>query len=61
MILQKIIWPVEDSDDEDFDLEATCRITGFLRMFIETGIKPYLANVSLSLQMLLCLMDIYYS
>ena len=39
MFLQKITWPAEDSDDEDFDLESTCRITGFLRMFIETGIN----------------------
>ena len=37
MLLGKITWPVEDSDDEDFDLETTCRITGFLRMFIEKG------------------------
>ncbi|KAI3377244.1 hypothetical protein L3Q82_008486, partial [Scortum barcoo] len=36
MLLGKITWPVEDSDDEDFDIESTCRITGFLRMFIET-------------------------
>uniref|UniRef100_A0AAV2MJG4 Uncharacterized protein n=1 Tax=Knipowitschia caucasica TaxID=637954 RepID=A0AAV2MJG4_KNICA len=40
MLLERIIWPVEDSD-EDFDIESICRrITGFLRMFIETGITP---------------------
>lgn len=39
MLLEEITWPVEDSDDEDFDLDTTCRITGFLRMFIETGIN----------------------
>lgn len=36
MLLEKITWPVEDSDD-DFDIESSCRVTGFLRMFIEPG------------------------
>lgn len=37
--LKKITWPVEDSDDEDFDIESTCRVTGFLRIVIEGGIN----------------------
>lgn len=41
MILDKITWLSEDSDsdseDEDFDIESKCRITGFLRTFIEAG------------------------
>ncbi|KAK6322598.1 hypothetical protein J4Q44_G00073900 [Coregonus suidteri] len=41
MLLEKITWPVEDSDDEDFDLDTTCRITGFLRMFIENSFIRY--------------------
>lgn len=45
MVLDKITWPVEDSDDEDeeFDIECRCRITGFLRMFIETASSDTLA------------------
>lgn len=43
MILEKIRWP--DDSEEDFSLEDTCLITGFLRTFIEHGIKPYLANI----------------
>ena len=38
MLLEKITWPVEDSD-EDFDLDTIYCTTGFLRMFIETGIN----------------------
>nr|XP_040024494.1 uncharacterized protein LOC120812493 isoform X2 [Gasterosteus aculeatus aculeatus] len=45
MLLEKITWPVEDSDDEDFDLDTTCRITGFLRMFIETASSGTLAQL----------------
>ncbi|CAJ1053415.1 uncharacterized protein LOC115548715 isoform X1 [Xyrichtys novacula] len=45
MLLQKITWPVEDSDDEDFDVESTCRITGFLRMFIETASSGILVQL----------------
>ncbi|XP_068580956.1 G2/M phase-specific E3 ubiquitin-protein ligase-like isoform X3 [Cebidichthys violaceus] len=45
MLLQKITWPAEDSDDEDFDLQSTCRITGFLRMFIETASSGTLAQL----------------
>ncbi|KAK0145252.1 hypothetical protein N1851_015848 [Merluccius polli] len=52
MLLQKITWPVEDSDDEDFDLESTCRITGFLRMFIETGTLAQLLTFWVGWEML---------
>ncbi|XP_077941209.1 uncharacterized protein LOC144385299 isoform X2 [Gasterosteus aculeatus] len=45
MLLEEITWPVEDSDDEDFDLDTTCRITGFLRMFIETASSGTLAQL----------------
>ncbi|XP_054871981.1 uncharacterized protein LOC118470840 isoform X2 [Amphiprion ocellaris] len=45
MLLEKITWPAEDSDDEDFDIESTCRITGFLRMFIETASSGTLAQL----------------
>nr|XP_040023949.1 uncharacterized protein LOC120812204 isoform X2 [Gasterosteus aculeatus aculeatus] len=45
MLLEKITWPVEDSDDDDFDLDTTCRITGFLRMFIETASSGTLAQL----------------
>lgn len=46
MLLEKITWPTEDSDNEDFDIEATCRITGFLRMFIETGINTLFVMIA---------------
>ncbi|XP_076855207.1 uncharacterized protein LOC143510082 isoform X1 [Brachyhypopomus gauderio] len=46
MLLDKIIWPVEDNDDDDeFDVETTCRITGFLRLFIETASPRKLAEL----------------
>ncbi|XP_030227057.1 uncharacterized protein LOC115554440 [Gadus morhua] len=45
MLLQKITWPVEDSDDEDLDLESTCHVTGFLRLFIETASSGTLAQL----------------
>ncbi|KAJ8348992.1 hypothetical protein SKAU_G00275810 [Synaphobranchus kaupii] len=38
MILDKIIWPSPDSDDDDsLDLESSCRLTGFIRQYIENG------------------------
>lgn len=43
--LGKINWPTEDEDeDTDVSLEDTCRITGFLRTFIENG--KYVLNSS---------------
>lgn len=45
ILLGKIIWPVEDSDDEEFDLESKCRITGFLRMFSETASSSTLTQL----------------
>ncbi|KAL7401179.1 hypothetical protein ABVT39_024300 [Epinephelus coioides] len=45
MLLEKITWPAEDSDDEDFDIESTCHITGLLRMFIETASSGTLAQL----------------
>lgn len=37
-ILDRIIWPAEcSSDDEDTSLEEKCRISGFLRQYIENG------------------------
>nr|XP_046267505.1 uncharacterized protein LOC124071110 [Scatophagus argus] len=45
MVLQKITWPVEDSDDEDFDVENVCRITGFLRTFVEAASPGTLAQL----------------
>ncbi|XP_077378930.1 G2/M phase-specific E3 ubiquitin-protein ligase-like [Festucalex cinctus] len=44
MVLEKITWPVEDID-EDFDIESMCRITGFLRMFIENASSDTLAEL----------------
>lgn len=41
MVIDKITWPAQDSDDEEFDVESMCRITGFLRIFIETGIGTF--------------------
>nr|XP_055036497.1 G2/M phase-specific E3 ubiquitin-protein ligase-like [Misgurnus anguillicaudatus] len=35
-VLDKINWPVQD-EDSDVSLEDTCRITGFLRTFIENA------------------------
>ena len=38
MVLDKIKWPTQDEEeDSDVSLEETCRITGFLRTFIEDG------------------------
>lgn len=42
MVIDKITWAAQDSDeDEEFDVESMCRITGFLRIFIETGIGTF--------------------
>ncbi|XP_056114359.1 uncharacterized protein LOC130090778 [Rhinichthys klamathensis goyatoka] len=40
MVLDRIIWPTVDSDDEDYggySLEDTFKITGFFRQYIENG------------------------
>lgn len=40
MILDRIIWPSVDSDDEDYgdsSLEDTYRMTGFFRQYIANG------------------------
>ncbi|KAI7789827.1 uncharacterized protein LOC130549524 [Triplophysa rosa] len=40
MILDRIIWPTVDSDDEeygDYSLDDTYRMTGFFRQYIENG------------------------
>lgn len=44
MILERIIWPLEqeeedddDDDEEECSLEDKCRIAGFLRTFIENA------------------------
>lgn len=38
MVLDKIKWPTQDKDeDKEVSLEDACRITGFLRKFIENG------------------------
>ncbi|KAJ8270424.1 hypothetical protein GJAV_G00114420 [Gymnothorax javanicus] len=39
MILKRIIWPMEDSEDENIDgnVEEACLVTGFLRCYIEKG------------------------
>nr|XP_020483627.1 G2/M phase-specific E3 ubiquitin-protein ligase-like isoform X5 [Labrus bergylta] len=44
MFLDKITWPVEDSDEE-LDIECKCRITGFLRVFLETASSDTLAQL----------------
>ncbi len=36
IILQHITWPHED-DDDDYSLDTKCRISGYLRHFIENG------------------------
>lgn len=49
----------EDSDDEDFDLESTCRITGFLRTFVEAGMERFIWRMYCTLYILFVhLMDI---
>lgn len=47
-ILAEIVWPVEDSDDEDdsYPLTIQNQTVGFLRKFIETGnVQILLINV----------------
>lgn len=53
MILDRIIWPTVDSDDEeygDYSLEDTYRMTGFFRLFIETGKLNFLLFTSEAIQ-----------
>lgn len=37
--MQHITWPHEDDDDndDDYSLDTKCRISGYLRCFIENG------------------------
>ncbi len=49
MLLPCICWPsdssVDDDDDDDCSLEDRCRISGYLRHFIETGINLYICFI----------------
>ncbi|XP_056100721.1 uncharacterized protein LOC130079463 [Rhinichthys klamathensis goyatoka] len=46
MILEKVIWPNPDSDDEEnFSLETCCRITSYFRQYIEQGTPQELKNL----------------
>ena len=40
-ILERIVWPVMDEEDDDYDDECTldekCRVAGYLRNYIEKG------------------------
>ncbi|KAL7834131.1 hypothetical protein AOLI_G00290910 [Acnodon oligacanthus] len=38
MILDKTVWPAPDSDEDvDYQLEGSCKVTGFLRQYTEHG------------------------
>ncbi|CAB1437079.1 unnamed protein product [Pleuronectes platessa] len=46
MVLDKIKWPTQDEEeDSDVSLEDTCRITGFLRTFIENASPNFLGKL----------------
>ncbi|MEQ2183192.1 hypothetical protein GOODEAATRI_030159 [Goodea atripinnis] len=46
MLLDKVMWPVRDIDDEeDCDAESMCHFTGFLRTFIETASSDTLVQL----------------
>ncbi|XP_016420443.1 uncharacterized protein LOC107749785 [Sinocyclocheilus rhinocerous] len=46
MILERVIWPNPDSDDEEnFSLETCCKITSFFRQYIEEGTPQDLKNL----------------
>ncbi|MEQ2172614.1 hypothetical protein GOODEAATRI_022935 [Goodea atripinnis] len=39
MLLDKVTWPVMNTDDDEgCDAKSMCRIAGFPRTFIETGV-----------------------
>ena len=38
VLLQRLTWPREDSDDDDdCSVDTKCRISGYLRQFIANG------------------------
>ncbi|KAL6464611.1 hypothetical protein MHYP_G00269280 [Metynnis hypsauchen] len=46
IILEKIIWPAPDSDEDmDDQLEDSCKVTGFLRQYIEHGTSQELKKL----------------
>ncbi|XP_076849279.1 uncharacterized protein LOC143497276 isoform X2 [Brachyhypopomus gauderio] len=46
MILDKTIWPAPDSDEDmDYQLEDSCKVTGFFRQYIEHGTSEELKKL----------------
>ncbi|KAL6459657.1 hypothetical protein MHYP_G00314160 [Metynnis hypsauchen] len=46
IILEKTIWPAPDSDEDmDDQLEDSCKVTGFLRQYIEHGTSQELKKL----------------
>ncbi|MED6274312.1 hypothetical protein CHARACLAT_015064 [Characodon lateralis] len=47
MLLDEVMWPVRDTDDdeEDCEAESMCHVTGFLRTFIETASSDTLVQL----------------
>ncbi|XP_074519367.1 uncharacterized protein LOC141785115 [Halichoeres trimaculatus] len=45
MVLDKIHWPTQDLEDSDVPLEDACRITGFLRTFVENSSPSILGKL----------------
>ncbi|CAB1435174.1 unnamed protein product [Pleuronectes platessa] len=46
VLLQRIIWPCEDDDDDaDYSVDTRCRMTGYLRQFIVNATPTELTNL----------------
>ncbi|XP_029987475.1 uncharacterized protein LOC115417888 [Sphaeramia orbicularis] len=45
VLLQRITWPREDEDDEDYSVDTKCRMSGYLRQFIANATLTELTNL----------------
>ncbi|XP_013856234.1 uncharacterized protein LOC106512087 [Austrofundulus limnaeus] len=46
VLLRRIVWPEDgDDDDDECPVETKCRITGYLRQFIQSATSSELANL----------------
>ncbi|KAK1896922.1 G2/M phase-specific E3 ubiquitin-protein ligase [Dissostichus eleginoides] len=45
VILQRITWPRDDDEDDDCSVDTKCRVSGYLRRFIENASPDVITNL----------------
>ncbi|KAF3835796.1 hypothetical protein F7725_028354, partial [Dissostichus mawsoni] len=45
VILQRITWPRDDDEDDDCSVDTKCRVSGYLRRFIENASPDVMTNL----------------